>query len=192
MTSYAEQVQDLELMRDAVREAGKRNGWDPSCERASSWHEGRMEGAQFNRVWAALNQAARSISQLEATNEQLRRRNDNLASGNAALMNDRSRGIEEANVRAHVANAWASGVAKRIGMTEAEWTEAARDQHASQISTLARLEREAERLETLRTSVVVPLIGDCGRATDGFTAKQVKQLKAQLERANKRAMGRLD
>jgi hypothetical protein len=189
MTTYADQVAELELLRDVVREAGQRNGWDPSHERASSWSTGELQGGQVNQVWAALNQAARSISQLAEVNEQLRGRNDRLAHSNAALMVDRDHGIDAASVQAQAANLWAAGMAERFDVPQEEWPEQAREQLADQASTSARLEREVERLGYLRTSVVVPLMAACSQAKEGFTGEQVEILLRQLRKANNRAMG---
>lgn len=190
MTTYGEQVAELEGLRDDIRKVGQWHGWDPSHERASEHLDVTMARPVLNRLWAALNRAARSIAQLAETNGKLERRNGQLAQANGALMVDRTRGIDEANERAQAACLWAAEVAEKAGVPQEEWPEQARATMAARWATQARLEAEVDRLERMRVTVLVPLINACEHAPEGFTGDQVKKLRRQLSSANEKAMGR--
>lgn len=187
--TYEEQATVLAELRDKVREIGQSNGWDPSCERAGEYREASLPGELVNTLWGALHQAGRSLSRLLDANSKLERRNHQLSGSNGALMVDRDRGIRAAEDRMRGALLWAADVAKAQGVPEDQWPEEARFRLGQERDAWEHLERERDRLEHLRTGVVVALITACQDSPEGFSAEQVKRLRGTLERENRKAMG---
>lgn len=192
MDGHEKIASELDEEREGLRDSARANGWDPSCERARDWNTAVISGERINRVWSAMYAAARSIRQLIEANTKLQRRNEQLASSNGALMADRTRGIDEATERAQAAVLWAAEVARVAGIPEEEWPEQARARLRDERAAQVRLERDNQRLEELRTTMVVPLIRLCDEAASvgGFTVDQLRQLHKKLDAANKKAMGR--
>lgn len=187
--TYEEQATELAELRDKVREIGQAGGWDPSHQRPSEWSEAGIPGALVNKLWGALHQAGRALSQLLEVNSKLERRNGQLSNSNAALMVDRDRGIQAAHDRTRGALLWAADIAKIKGVPEDQWPEEARLRLGQEFDAWARIEAERDRLEHLRTAVVCALITACQNSPEGFSAEQVKRLRGTLERENRKAMG---
>lgn len=187
--TYEEQVVEFIELRDKVRELGLAAGWDPSGERATEWSQASAPGGIVNKLWGALNNASRSLAQLLEINSKLKRRADQLASSNGALMIDRDRGIQAAHDRMRGALLWAAETAEAHGVPEEQWPEDARFRLEQERDTWFRIEAERDRLEHLRTGVVCALIQACQNSPEGFSADQVKRLRSTLERENRKAMG---
>lgn len=155
-----------------------------------------MSVPEYARLRDQLAEARRTIEQDAEREANLERRISELSSSNGALMVDRDRGIREAGQRADGARLVAadlySALLERGHFLGVDLDTLIEDGARYYYATLAHYERESERLDAFRCSMV-GLIQQCQTQAangKGLTPEQVGKLGRAIHRANNKALGR--